>query len=52
ISWPKGKSGVPTDLNGNIVRQIGLDTGLVDIKVCSVDEVWSGLKFTYRKSDR
>lgn len=52
ISWPKGKSGVKTDLNGNIVRQIGLDTGLVDIKVCSVDEVWSGLKFTYRKSDR
>ena len=52
ISWPKGKSGVPTDLSSNIVRQIGLDAGLVDVKVCSVDDVWSALKFTYRKSDR
>ena len=52
ISWPKGKSKVPTNLNGNIVRQMGLDAGLVDTKVCSVDEVWSGLKFMWRKADR
>ena len=52
ISWPKGKSKVPTDLNSNVVRQMGLNTGLVDAKVCSVDEVWSALKFVWRKVDR
>ena len=52
ISWPKKASKVPTDLDGNIVRQIGLDAGLVDIKVAAVDEIWSGLKFVYRKADR
>lgn len=52
ISWPKGTSGVETNLNGNIVREIGLSNGLVDIKVCAVDATWSGLKFTYRKKDR
>ena len=45
ISWPKKSSKVETDLNGNIVREIGLKTGLVDIKVCAVDQIWSGLKF-------
>jgi hypothetical protein len=45
ISWPKKSSKVETDLNGNVVREIGLKTGLVDIKVCAVDETWSGLKF-------
>ena len=45
ISWPKKSSKVETDLSGNIVREIGLKTGLVDIKVCAVDEIWSGLKF-------
>src|SRR5271169_4455917 len=52
ISWPKGASGVATDLTENIVREIGLRNGLVDIKVCAVDETWSGLKFVYRLKDR
>lgn len=52
ISRPKGSSGVETDLNENIVREIGLSNGLVDVKVCSVDETWSGLKFVYRVEDR
>lgn len=52
ISWPKTASKVPSDLNGNIVRQIGLDNGLVDVKVAAVDAVWSGLKFVFRLADR
>lgn len=52
ISWPKGSSGVVTDLNESIVREIGLSNGLVDVKVCAVDETWSGLKFVYRVKDR
>jgi hypothetical protein len=52
ISWPKKSSGVETDLNENIVRDIGLAAGLVDVKVCAVDEIWSGLKFVYRLRDR
>lgn len=52
VSWPKKTSGVPTDLNENIVREIGLATGLVDVKVCAVTEVWSGLKFVRRLNDR
>lgn len=52
VSWPKKTSGVVTDLNENIVRDIGLAAGLVDVKVCAVDEIWSGLKFVYRLSDR
>lgn len=52
ISWPKGASKIATDLNGNIVRDIGLGAGLVDIKVCAVDEIWSGLKFVIRVKDR
>ena len=52
ISWPKGSSKMETDLNGNIVREFGLKGGLVDVKVCAVDEDWSGLKFMYRKKDR
>jgi hypothetical protein len=52
ISWPKGSSKVETDLNENIVRQIGLANALVDIKVCAVDEIWSGLKFVRRLKDR
>ena len=41
-----------TDLNENVVREIGLKAGLVDVKVCAVDEVWSGLKFVRRLKDR
>ena len=52
VSWPKKSSGVQTDLNENIVRDIGLAAGLVDVKVCAVDDVWSGLKFVYRLKDR
>lgn len=51
-SWPKKASGVETELDGNVVRRIGLDAGLVDVKVCAVDEVWSGLKFVFRLVDR
>jgi len=52
ISWPKQSSKIPTDLNGNIVREVGLKGGLVDVKVCAVDKDWSGLKFVWRKADR
>ncbi len=57
ISWQKGASkknasSDDTPLNGNHVREIGLLHGLVDVKVCSVDRVWSALKFMYRKTDR
>ena len=52
LSWPKQSSGVATDLNGNTVRKTGLSAGLVDIKVCAIDETWSGLKFVCRKKDR
>lgn len=52
ISWPKKASGRATDLNENIVREIGLERGLVDVKVCAIDETWSGLKFVIRVKDR
>jgi len=52
VSWPKKSSGVTTDLNENDIRKIGLDVGLVDVKVCAVNEVWSGLKFVIRVKDR
>ncbi|HEV2730139.1 MAG TPA: DUF3052 domain-containing protein [Terriglobales bacterium] len=52
ISWPKKISGVATDLDENEVRRIGLDAGLVDIKVCAVNNVWSGLKFVIPVKDR
>jgi len=52
ISWPKQSSGVATDLTEDVVRTIGLATGLVDVKVCAVDDVWSGLKFVRRLKDR
>lgn len=52
IAWPKKVSGVASDLSDNSVRHIGLEAGLVDVKVCAVNEVWSGLKFVYRLEDR
>ena len=52
VSWPKKTSGVASDLDENLVRNIGLEAGLVDVKVCAVDEVWSGLKFVIRVKDR
>ena len=52
IAWPKRASGVPTDLDENAIRDIGLAAGLVDNKVCAVDETWSGLRFVVRLKDR
>ena len=52
ISWPKKSSGVITDLSETNVRTIGLAAGLVDVKICAVDDVWSGLKFVFRLKDR
>ena len=52
IAWPKKSSGVSTDLSFERVQRIGLDAGLVDVKICAIDETWSGLKFAYRLKDR
>jgi hypothetical protein len=52
IGWPKKASGRPTDLTEEIVRRVGLECGLVDVKVCAIDETWSGLKFVIRVKDR
>ena len=52
ISWPKKSSKVPTDLDENVVRDHGLEVGLVDVKVAAVDATWSGLKFVRRLADR
>ena len=52
ISWPKKASKVATNVSDATVRDAGLKTGLVDVKVCAIDETWSGLKFVYRKADR
>jgi hypothetical protein len=52
IGWPKKASGRPTDLTEDIVRRVGLACGLVDVKVCAIDETWSGLKFVIRVKDR
>jgi hypothetical protein len=51
-AWPKKTSGVTTDLVEDKVRDFGLATGLVDVKVCAIDETWSGLKFVIRLADR
>ena len=52
ISWPKKSSGVATDLTENLIRQSGLDASLVDVKVCAVTDVWSGLKFVIPVNNR
>jgi hypothetical protein len=52
IAWPKRASGVETDLSENAVRELGLAAGLVDNKVCAIDQTWSGLRFVYRLRDR
>lgn len=52
VAWPKRSSGVATDLTEDRVREIGLATGLVDVKVCAMTNVWSGLKFVRRLADR
>ena len=52
IAWPKKSSGVPTDLTEDVVREHALANGLVDVKVCAIDETWSGLKLVRRLADR
>ena len=52
IAWPKKSSAVETDLSFERVQRIGLDSGLVDVKICAIDDVWSGLKFVIRLKDR
>ena len=52
VSWPKKSSGVATDLTEDVIRADALAAGLVDVKVCAVDETWSGLKLVYRLADR
>jgi hypothetical protein len=52
VSWPKKASRVPTDITEGTIREIALPLGLVDVKVCAVDDVWSGLKLVVRKELR
>jgi hypothetical protein len=52
IAYPKKASKVPTDVIFEVVQGLGLELGLVDNKVCSIDDVWTGLRFVYRKADR
>jgi hypothetical protein len=52
VAWPKRSSGVPTDLDENAVRELGLAAGRVDVKVCAIDATWSGLCFVTRLRDR
>ncbi len=52
IAWPKRSSGVETDLTEDTLREVGLPQGLVDTKVCAIDDTWSGLRFVIRKENR
>jgi hypothetical protein len=52
VSWPKKASKVPTDITEDTIREVCLPMGLVDVKVCAVDAIWSGLKLVIRKSNR
>jgi hypothetical protein len=52
VSWPKKASKIPTDITEDTIREVCLPMGLVDVKVCAVDEVWSGLKLMIRKEKR
>ena len=52
IAWPKKASNRPTDITEDVLREVLLPTGLVDTKVCAIDEVWSGLRFVWRKERR
>ena len=52
VSWPKKTSGVPSDITEDVIRDVALPMGLVDVKVCAVDETWSGLKLVIRKALR
>jgi len=50
VAWPKKASGIVTDVNENVIRSAGLAQGIVDYKVCAINDIWSGLKFARRKS--
>src|SRR5688500_6710662 len=50
VAWPKKTSGIKTDLTENVLREVILPHGLVDRKVCAIDDTWSGLLFSWRKS--
>jgi len=52
VCWPKRASKVPTDITEDVVREVALPTGLVDVKVCAIDETWSGLKLVWRSELR
>jgi len=52
VSWPKKSSGISTDVTEDVIREIALPLGFVDIKVCAVDEIWSGLKLMIRRENR
>jgi hypothetical protein len=52
VAWPKKASKVPTDITEDVVREVALPRGLVDVKVCAIDEVWSGLKLVIRRELR
>ena len=52
IGWPKKASKVPTDITDDVIRDVVLPLGLVDVKVCAIDEIWSGLKIVWRKENR
>lgn len=52
VSWPKKASGVPSDITEDVIRDVALPMGLVDVKVCAVDQTWSGLKLVIRKALR
>ena len=52
VSWPKKAAKVPTDITEDVIRELALPLGLVDVKVCAVDETWSGLKLVLRKELR
>jgi len=52
VSWPKKSSGISTDVTEDVIREIALPLGFVDIKVCAVDETWSGLKLMIRRENR
>ena len=52
ISWPKKATRIPTDITEDVIREVALPTGLVDVKVCAIDETWSGLKLVIRKELR
>ena len=52
VAWPKQASKVPTDMTEDVIREIALPTGVVDNKVCAIDETWSALRLVWRKENR